>query len=146
MRKWLLLILVGFTALSSYAQTTVKWSELEKVDFEEFYDRNRSEWSMRATFAGDVRALDGAEIEITGYTIPLEVSGEVYVLSAFAFSSCFFCGGAGPESVMGIDFKESPDRLNTDDVITVQGVLRLNRTPGMEFHYMLEDVELIRKF
>jgi len=52
----------------------------------------------------------------------------VYALSAFPFSSCFFCGAAGPESVMEILF-DSPQELLTDDVITVIGQIKLNSTP-----------------
>lgn len=144
--RWITSLSLIVISLASTAQTSIRWADLEQVGFEEFYDRDRSEWSMQATFSESVRNLNGVDIEITGYTIPLDVSGEVYVLSAFAFSSCFFCGGAGPESVMGLNFKESPDRLNTDDVITVRGTLRLNRNPGLEFHYMLDNVELIRRY
>ncbi|NVK03292.1 MAG: DUF3299 domain-containing protein [Flavobacteriia bacterium] len=144
--RWIATLSLIITSWASTAQTSIRWADLEQVGFEEFYDRDRSEWSMQASFSESVRDLNGVEIEITGYTIPLDVSGEVYVLSAFAFSSCFFCGGAGPESVMGLNFKESPDRLNTDDVIAVRGTLRLNRNPGLEFHYMLDNVELIRRY
>lgn len=144
--RWIATLSIIITSWASEAQTSIRWADLEQVGFEEFYDRERSEWSMQASFSESVRDLNGVEIEITGYTIPLDVSGEVYVLSAFAFSSCFFCGGAGPESVMGLNFKESPDRLNIDDVIAVRGTLRLNRNPGLEFHYMLDNVELIRRY
>lgn len=143
MKYFLLLLLLPF---NTYAQKAVEWKDLEDVEFEEFYDRDRSEWSMKAEFGDEVALLDGVEIEITGYVIPLDVSGEVYVLSAFAFSSCFFCGGAGPESVIGMDFKESPERLATDEVIQVRGTLRMNVNPGLEFHYMLDDVTLIQKY
>lgn len=146
MKKLFSILLALVISESIVAQAEVSWTELEDVTFEEFYDRDRSEWSLQAEFAEDIQSLEGTEIEITGYVIPLDVSGEVYVLSAFAFTSCFFCGGAGPESVMGLEFSESPGRMHTDDVISVKGTLRLNVNPGLEFHYMLDNVEITKKF
>ncbi|NVK27724.1 MAG: DUF3299 domain-containing protein [Flavobacteriia bacterium] len=145
MRLGILLISI-LTSISTAAQTTIKWADLEDVEFVEFYDRERSEWSLKAEFSDDVQALDNQEVVITGYVIPLDVSGEVYVLSAFAFSSCFFCGGAGPETVMGLTFEESPPQLKTDDVISVRGTLHINRNPGLEFHYMLSDVVITKQY
>ena len=51
-----------------------------------------------------------------------------YALSAFPFSSCFFCGAAGPESVLELDLKHQQEYL-TDEVITFKGVLELNSDP-----------------
>ncbi|WP_189660804.1 DUF3299 domain-containing protein [Phaeocystidibacter luteus] len=140
------LLLCLCVSVSSVAQTTIKWADLEDVDFVEFYDRERSEWSLKAEFSEEILALDNQEVIITGYVIPLDVSGEVYVLSAFAFSSCFFCGGAGPETVMGLTFTDTPPQLKTDDVISVRGTLQVNVNPGLEFHYMLTDVVITKLF
>lgn len=146
MKKLLFSLFVLVGAQSAFAQKTIRWSDLADVEFGEFYDRDRSEWSLEARFSEDIRALSNTNIEITGYVIPLDVSGEVYVLSAFAFSSCFFCGGAGPETVMGMDFADSPPELHTDDVIVVSGTLQLNVRPGAEFHYQLTDVKIVRRY
>ncbi|HAR22174.1 MAG TPA: hypothetical protein DCR47_06385, partial [Cryomorphaceae bacterium] len=66
--------------------------------------------------------------KITGYVIALDAVSETYALSAFPFSSCFFCGAAGPESVLELDLKSSKVYL-TDDVITFTGLLQLNEDP-----------------
>lgn len=146
MRAVLLTLTLLFTSLSAFSQKSIRWSDLDRVEFEEFFDRDRNEWALRGVFSEEVQALNNVEIEITGYVIPLDVSGDVYVLSAFAFSSCFFCGGAGPETVMGMHFTETPPRLKTDEVIKVKGILKLHSDPGLEFHYMLEDAEIIERY
>lgn len=139
-------LLMLFIALPMNGQTTLEWSNLENVDFMEDYDRERQEWSLKAEFSEQIQGLNGQEIIITGYIIPLDVSGNVYALSAFAFSSCFFCGGAGPETVMGLEFTADPPRMHTDDVVQLKGTLELHRTPGTEFHYMLTNVEIIKRY
>lgn len=137
-----------FLSLStlSFAQEVVKWEDLNKVEFVEFFDRERSDWSLKAEYSPEIIALNGTSIQITGYIIPLDVQGDDYALSAFAFSSCFFCGGAGPETVMGLSFKDSPDRMSTDDVVKLKGVLHVRELPGQGFHYQLDQVEIIRKY
>ena len=48
------------------------------------------------------------EIVIQGYLVPVDVEGNQYALSRYAFSSCFFCGNAEPNTVVEL-VKERPD-------------------------------------
>ncbi len=142
-------ILLGFSLMLSFtskAQERVQWSQLEDVRFVEYFDRDREEWSLEANYPDNIEALHQREIRITGYIIPLDVSGQVYALSAFAFSSCFFCGGAGPETVMGITFAEAPPILHTDDVVEITGTLLIARRPGMEFHYTMSNAKIVKRY
>lgn len=143
-------ILLAISALlfsiCGIGQTTIKWSELGRVEFVEFFDRNTNDWSLEGKFSEGVQELNGQDVIITGYIIPLDVTGNTYALSAFAFSSCFFCGGAGPETVMGLQFREDPPRFKTDDVVKLRGTLTLNTRPGGGFHYLLTQVEVIQQY
>jgi hypothetical protein len=65
------------------------------------------------------------------------------VLSAFPYSSCFFCGQAGPESVIEIQFAKQYTGLRMDKIITVRGTLRLNADDILQLNYILEDVEIV---
>ena len=89
-------------------------------------------------FSKVVKALEGQEITIKGYILPLDVDGTHYVLSANPYSACFFCGGAGPESVMELWLVNYDKRYKTDDVVTFKGVLMLNKEP-LGLSYILKD-------
>ena len=65
------------------------------------------------------------------------------MLSANPYSSCFFCGQAGPESVMEIQLLKQYDGLRMDQVITFKGKLRLNADDIYQLNYILEDAEVV---
>jgi hypothetical protein len=65
------------------------------------------------------------------------------VLSANPYSSCFFCGQAGPESVMEIQLLKQYDGLRMDQVITFEGRLRLNADDIYQLNYILEEAEVV---
>ena len=54
---------------------------------------------------------------------------------------CFFCGGAGPETIMEVYTKEEIDY--TAEAVIVKGVLKLNDSDINRLIYALEDVELV---
>lgn len=79
----------------------------------------------------------GEKVIITGYLIPIDVEDHRYALSKNPFSSCFFCGQAGPETVIELKFSEDPGRFATDRYLPVEGTLRLNRHGGDLFFTIL---------
>lgn len=87
--------------------------------------------------------MDGKVVQIRGYIIPVDVVQDYYVLSANPYSSCFFCGQAGPESVMEIQLKKSYDGLRMDKIVTFKGKLRLNADDIYQLNYVLEDAEVV---
>jgi len=107
------------------AQVRVRWSSFERLQFEEVFEKETSMWILRPKWTDKDRELDGQLVEITGYVIALDVLSDDYALSAFPFASCFFCGAAGPESVMELKLANKMEYL-TDEVHTFQGILKLN--------------------
>ena len=55
-------------------------------------------------------------------------------------ASCFFCGASGPESVVEINFKTRPS-FKTDDIVTITGVLVLNKYDVNHFNYILNNAK-----
>ena len=55
-------------------------------------------------------------------------------------ASCFFCGASGPESVIEINFKSVPP-FKTDQIVTITGVLELNKYDVDHFNYILNNAE-----
>ena len=94
-------------------------------------------------FSQDVLALEGKEVTITGYIIPVEgyKSHKEFIFSAYPYNMCFFCGGAGPETVMEVVALEPVPY--TADPVTIKGVLRLNATDINRLMYALEEVKKI---
>ncbi len=129
MKKLVLLVALTICTLNVAAQERLYWSALEGISFEEVYDEPTATWVQVPKWTSQQRQdWGGTSVVVTGYAIVLDPVDHVYALSAFPFSSCFFCGAAGPESVMEIQF-DSPQELLTDDVITVIGQIKLNSTP-----------------
>lgn len=134
----LLLIAVPVLAFGQTAQK-VEWSTLMDITFKDIYVEKDDIYVYYPLFGQAQNELDGKQIEITGYIIPIDVEANLYVLSAFPFSACFFCGNAGPESVMAINFKGNNRRFDTDERLTLQGTLQLNSTDVDELVYVLND-------
>lgn len=121
--------------------TKIDWAFLAKVEWGEKYFEEYDEVVWYPDFSEEVLAMDGKLVEIKGYIIPIDVESGFYVLSANPFASCFFCGNAGPESVVELQFAEKLKRTyNTDDISTFRGKLKLNWDDLEHCNYILEDV------
>lgn len=124
----------------------LSWTDLAIPDYRlEYSDEAESE-VMIPVFSPLVQYLNGRRIMIKGYVFPFEESGEetYYVLSQYPFSQCFFCGAAGPESVMDLLPKNKFPRLKMDDNLAFRGRLRLNDSDFLYLNYMLEEAEAVR--
>lgn len=130
--------LIIFSNLSSFAQIPISWKALADIKIAYTFVDAENRWSSSATFGEQVKALEGKEIVVKGYLLPVEIDGEMVVLSEFPFSSCFFCGGAGPESVIELRFKKSKQKYKPDEFATIKGIFRLN-TDEFALSYMLEN-------
>jgi len=143
--KILLICLASFSLTSLFAQKEVEWSTLMDVDFKDIYLESEDMYVYFPLFDEKHEELDSQEIEITGYIIPLDVEANMYFLSAYPFSACFFCGNAGPESVMAVNFAGNNRRYNTDERVTLKGILNLNDSDVDELIYILNQAAEIPK-
>jgi hypothetical protein len=128
-------------AFSQAPAQRVAWETLANITWDRKYNQKYQQHFQYPKFAGPVQALDGREVIIKGYVLPIEVGGDYIVLSRFPYESCFFCGGAGPESVMEVHIK-NPKLINKKTA-TFKGKLRLNATDVDALVYILEDCELM---
>ncbi|MCZ4409166.1 DUF3299 domain-containing protein [Cryomorphaceae bacterium 1068] len=139
--KTLLIIIALFSMLSLKAQTETSWTNLMDITFKDVYLESDDMYVYYPLFKEKQKSLDGQEIAITGYIIPVDVELNQYVLSAFPFSACFFCGNAGPESVMAVYFAQPDQTFKTDQRITLTGTLELNDTNVDELVYVLRNAK-----
>ncbi|WP_339606828.1 hypothetical protein [uncultured Roseivirga sp.] len=143
MRKRLILILfILSTSIASFAQEQNMWKTLSNVTVEKSFDEVLSIDVEHYNFASQVKALNGKKISLEGWMIPLdELRGENYfVLSSLPFANCFFCGGAGPETVAEVFSKK--EVKFTEKKVKVTGVLTLNSDDPLRLMYILNDVEV----
>jgi len=126
------------------AQTRIDWINLADVVFEEKMMDEVEMMYNHATFGASLLALEGKEVSITGYMIPMDPMGITFVLSRNPNATCFFCGGAGPETVLQINVKKGIfKRYTTDDRLTFKGILRMHEKDIDSLTYVLEEAEEI---
>ena len=144
MRSLLLfgLLFIGANALT--AQDTNLWKTLSKITYEKKYDELLGFKVDVPVFADQIKDLEGKIVEVSGYIVPVEgyKSHTEFVFSAYPYNMCFFCGGAGPETVMEVTSTE-PVKYNTDRV-KLRGKLLLNSDDINRLMYVLVDAELVK--
>ena len=126
-----------------FSQNIITWELLKDVEFDEIWSEEFQAYYMVPKFSKSVKEMDGKEVQIKGFIIPVDIVQDYYVLSANPYSSCFFCGQAGPESVMEIQMIKKYEGLRMDQVITFQGILRLNIDDIYQLNYILEEAQII---
>lgn len=82
------------------------------------------------------------KIAISGFIIPID--NTTFALSKFVFASCFFCGNAGPETIMGIKFKGATPKLKTDQYVTLVGTFRINENDVEDWIYHIDNAEIVK--
>jgi hypothetical protein len=138
------ILFIGFSSFKIADEPTkITWELLRDVTFKKKWSAEESMFILHPTFGAKVTALKNKEVELTGYMIPVDVDANMYVLSANPYSACFFCGQAGPESVVQVKFKKVSKRFNTDDRVTVKGTFVTNADDINEMNYILTNAEVI---
>lgn len=89
-----------------------------------------------------LKKLEKKKIYMSGFIVPID--NKNYALSKNVFASCFFCGKAGPETIIGLHFKGASPKLKTDQYVTIEGVLRLNDNNVEDWIYNVDDVKIIK--
>lgn len=132
-----------FGVASAWSQQETKnnmWKTLADVTYIKKYDDFLGFKVDVPVFSEKVEALEGKEITIRGYIIPIEgyKSHKEFIFSAYPYNMCFFCGGAGPETVMEVKAIEAIKY--TAEPITIKGKLKLNSEDINQLMYAIVDV------
>ncbi|MFN0203244.1 MAG: hypothetical protein ACKVTZ_17080 [Bacteroidia bacterium] len=138
-----ILIFMSFWWFSqaAWAQTDM-WKTLGKVTFRGERDKSVGYDVQYPVFSPEVKALKGKTIVIKGYMIPMNESKGYFALSSKPYQTCYFCGGAGIETVMEI-YSKKPIKYSAKP-ITLKGRLKLNEYDILNhLIYILEDAEAL---
>ena len=139
MKKSFSIFLFLIFSVTLFCQTDT-WKTLSKISYKKEFDEMMGFKVDKPVFSEEVLALGGKEVTLKGYIIPIEgyKSHKEFIFSAFPYASCFFCGAAGPETIMEIVAKE-PIKY-TDEPIIIKGKLTLNSKDINKLMYRLSDV------
>lgn len=134
----LVLLWIGTT---TYAQTVLDWADLSgEISLELPSPEAVLPGFQKATFSPKMSTLEGKKVMVIGYFLVLDGKQSAYLLSKNPMASCFFCGNGGPETIMELHFDEKPS-FEMDDLLSVEGTLRLNEDDPNACYYRIENAE-----
>lgn len=115
------------------------WQLLMQAGFEEVATPEGLQWKPQ--FPPEVEELDGTEVRLVGYMIPLgyEEKQTHFLLSAFPGHGCYFHMPGGPESIMEVRATEGV--AFSYDTISVEGRLELLHDDPYGLLYRLVDAQ-----
>jgi len=151
MKSWIVFLIVAAALWprTLSAQAPNGWSILNDVIWGKAYNERYKNYYVVPEFGEKPRRYEGKEITVTGYIVPMAPVQPFYVLSKNPYSSCFFCGQAGPETVIELilegDRGKKQRRYKLDEHLTFRGRLRLNAEDNRYLHYILEDARLVKQ-
>ncbi len=143
------LILTGallFSITMGFSQTLLDWSDLKNnIQIQSAGDALQMLTFSEASFSSKFSDLEGKKIGILGYLLILKETPSGYLLSENPMASCFFCGNGGPESIVELRFEQKPG-YKMDDLVLVEGTLKLNRDNPENCYYIIENAEAWKPF
>jgi len=134
-------LILSFSSAWSQSKTDF-WNTLAEVSYTKAKDANGFEIE-RPVFSPTLRLYHSKTIVLSGYMVPLnEWDGKkTFMLSSLPFNVCYFCGGAGPETVVEVE----PKKLISfrSKKISLQGTLVLNESDVDHHMYILKSATIV---
>lgn len=142
LQRFLILSIILLSGLQIQAQNT--WVTLSKVTYKKQFDEMMGMEVKTPEYSEDIIALQGKTVDVEGYIIPLkgERAQSHFMFSAYPYAMCYFCGGAGPETVMQV-FMEGEEKIEyTSKKIKLKGKLTMSYGDVNNMMYTLSKAEL----
>lgn len=144
-QKIAILFILSTLSITLVAQDeTSVWKTLGKISYKKEYDEILGFKVDVPVFSPQIKDIAGTTIVVKGYIIPVEgyKNHKEFIFSAFPYNMCFFCGGAGPETVMEVVAIE--EVAFTAEQIVITGTIELNDTDINKLMYRLVDAKLVK--
>jgi len=122
---------------------TLNWKQLAQIKYLKKPSADYPEGVMFPVISPTLKAKQSKTIVMSGFVIPIDEKS--YALSKNVFASCFFCGQAGPETIMGIKLKNPGQKFKTDQYVTLQGTFRYNDSDVEDWIYHIENAVVVKK-
>ncbi len=132
-----------FCTTAVFAQEPDVWQILAEVGYESKPSRETGFEIESPKFSKRLWSYNGKVVRVKGYLIPMaELGGRnEYMLSSLPFNQCYFCGGAGPETVVEVQTKQNIKFVTRQ--IVMEGILFLNESDPDHHMYIIKDAKLI---
>ena len=144
-----LTLLLSLHVFMALAQTPAKdnWEILAAVKFVPKHFKKADQYFLVPEFDEKIKKFENKRFVLKGHFIPIDMSSErMLIISRVPFAACFFCGGAGPESVVEVHLRAIPSRrFKTDQMLEVNGTLVLNDKDIEHMSFMLKDAFIVTK-
>ena len=138
LKPFLVVLTLIFASSIGTAQNQLTWDDFADVSFEPVYNARFDINFLKPKFGDQIQSYKGEQVKIKGYFLDISGSGEIFLVSKNPMASCFFCGGAGPETIVEVRFQQKPP-FKTDQIVMVTGVLVLNRDNVAHCNYILNE-------
>jgi hypothetical protein len=143
MNKFIYVIIL-FISNNIFSQTEIDWLMLRDVYYKSEYKDDVDGYMQIPFFGKGVEDLDNKEVKITGFMLTLSPDEGIFVLSQNPYADCFFCGYGGPESAIELRLKPGYDSFLMDELVTVTGILRLNREDVSNGVYVMDNAVAVK--
>ncbi len=141
-------LIIGFClfgVINLSAQAENSWALFEDATFKDVYLEEFGAYASLLVDDKDIGALHGQEITIKGYHIPV-MEDQLVILSKYPNANCFFCGGAGLESIVEVRLINAPKRrFLMDEILTFKGTMHVNTTDYNLVSFILINAELVER-
>lgn len=124
------------------APDTLTWKLLGVIKYVNKPSKDYPDGVMFPIINSTLKAKGQKKIVMSGFIVPID--NVSYALSKNVFASCFFCGQAGPETIMGIKFKGATPKLKTDQYVTMEGTFRYNDNDVNDWIYHIENAVIVK--
>ncbi|WP_333695753.1 hypothetical protein [Flavobacterium sp.] len=121
---------------------TLTWKLLGVIKYVKKPDKDYPDGVMFPIINSELKTKNKKRIVMSGFIIPID--NVSYALSKNVFASCFFCGQAGPETIMGIKFKGTTPKLKTDQYVTLEGTFRYNDNDVNDWIYHIDNAVIVK--
>ena len=128
-------------SLLSNAQMSLTWSDVQTTQFE-IITNGENAGLYKPKFQKTIKPYENQEVVIAGFIVPMDIENNLYALSLNPFTSCFFCGNAGPNTVIELSFTKKQGKFLVDQYVIIKGVFKLNRDDHNELFFKITDAKI----
>ncbi len=91
-----------------------------------------------------IEAFEEKEITVKGYVIPLsgKKAQSHFMFSAYPYESCFFCGKAGPETIMEVFVKDDKKIDFSENKMAIKGIFYFTSRNSNNVMFTLKNAEV----
>lgn len=140
------LLLLVFLTIDKDEPVSLNWMQLDDMTMEYKFNEEFGFDIPYPVFGEEIKEFEGKMVTLEGFCLLIESEDEeIIILSKYPYSQCFFCGGAGPESVVDVlltdEYKDHD--LKMDQKVIFKGTLKLNVDDLDHLNYIFEGAEIV---